>query len=49
MIKTIIKRDGSSQKFVPFKIEDVIKKAFESEVKDYDKGVFTEVLVSIKN
>ncbi len=49
MIKTIIKRDGSSQKFVPFKIEDVIKKAFESEVKDYDKGVFTELMDTIKN
>ena len=49
MIKTIIKRDGSSQKFVPFKIEDVIKKAFESEVKAYDKGVFAELMDTIKN
>ncbi len=49
MIKTIIKRDGSSQKFVPFKIEDAIKKAFESEVKTYDKSVFTELMESIKN
>ena len=49
MIKTIIKRDGSSQKFVPFKIEDAIKKAFESEVKTYDKSVFSELMESIKN
>lgn len=49
MIKTIIKRDGSSQKFVPFKIEDAVKKAFESEVKAYDKDVFAELMDTIKN
>ncbi len=48
MVKTIIKRDGSSQKFVPFKIEDAIKKAFESEVKNYDKSVFSELIKTIK-
>jgi len=48
MVKTIIKRDGISQKFVPFKIEDVIKKAFASEVKVYDKGVFSELMEMIK-
>ena len=49
MIKIIIKRDGSSQKFVPFKIEDAIKKAFESEVKAYDKRVFAELMDTVKN
>jgi len=49
MIKIIIKRDGNSQKFIPFKIEDAIKKAFESEVKAYDKGVFTELMDSIRD
>ncbi|HHO65868.1 MAG TPA: ribonucleoside triphosphate reductase [Epsilonproteobacteria bacterium] len=49
MLKTIVKRDGSSQKFVPFKIEDAIKKAFESEVKIYDKRVFAALMESIKN
>ncbi len=44
MIKAIIKRDGKSQKFVPFKIEDAIKKAFNSEVKPYDKSVFRAVM-----
>ncbi len=44
MIKAIIKRDGNSQKFVPFKIEDAIKKAFNSEVKPYDKSVFRAVM-----
>jgi len=48
MVKTIIKRDGNSQKFVPFKIEDAIKKAFASEVKVYDKGVFSELMEMIK-
>ena len=48
MVKTIIKRDGSSQKFVPFKIEDAIRKAFESEVKVYDKSVFSELMEVIK-
>ncbi|MFT7880907.1 MAG: ribonucleoside triphosphate reductase [Sulfurimonas sp.] len=48
MIKTIVKRDGCTQKFVPFKIEDAIKKAFKSEVKPYDKTVFSEVMDSIK-
>jgi len=44
MLKIIIKRDGNSQKFVPFKIEDAIKKAFDSEVKPYDKEVFKAVM-----
>lgn len=40
MIATIIKRDGSTAKFEPFKIEDAIKKAFESVCKTYDEDVF---------
>jgi ribonucleoside-triphosphate reductase len=48
MVNVIVKRDGSTQKFVPFKIEDVIKKAFQSEVKEYDKNVFTDVIDSIR-
>ncbi|MBD3807080.1 MAG: ribonucleoside triphosphate reductase [Epsilonproteobacteria bacterium] len=49
MVKRIIKRDGSSQKFVPFKIEDAIKKAFDSVVESYDKKVFLELMLSIKD
>ncbi len=49
MISIIIKRDGSSQRFVPFKIEDAIKKAFHSEVKAYDKSVFYDVMQSIES
>ncbi len=48
MISIIIKRDGSSQRFVPFKIEDAIKKAFHSEVKTYDKSVFYDVMKYIE-
>jgi len=48
MIKIIIKRDGNSQKFIPFKIEDAIRKAFVSEAKLYDKKVFLEVLNIIR-
>ncbi len=49
MVKQIIKRDGSTQKFIPFKIEDAIKKAFESVVKSYDKNLFLELLDRIKD
>jgi ribonucleoside-triphosphate reductase len=49
MVKQIIKRDGSSQKFIPFKIEDAIKKAFASVVQPYDKTLFAELLENIKN
>ena len=46
-MKRIIKRDGSSQEFLPYKIEDAIKKAFKSESWPYDKRVFDSVLQSI--
>ena len=46
-MKKIIKRDGSAQEFVPYKIEDAIKKAFKSESWPYDKRVFESVLQSI--
>lgn len=46
-MKKIIKRDGSSQEFLPYKIEDAIKKAFKSESWPYDKRVFDSVLQSI--
>lgn len=46
-MKKIIKRDGSAQEFLPYKIEDAIKKAFKSESWPYDKRVFESVLQSI--
>ncbi|MDD2400287.1 MAG: ribonucleoside triphosphate reductase [Sulfurovum sp.] len=49
MVNIIVKRDGSTQKFVPFKIEDAIKKAFQSEAQEYDKNVFSDVMDSIRD
>jgi len=49
MVQRIIKRDGSVQRFVPFKIEDAIKKAFASEVEAYDKRVFADVIAQISD
>ena len=40
MIDKILKQDGSYEEFVSFKIEDAIKKAFESEHTDYDNLIF---------
>ena len=48
MIENILKRDGSKQKFEAFKIEDAIKKAFESVNIEYNKAVFFNVLFEIK-
>ena len=44
MSLTILKRDGSREKFQAFKIEDAIKKAFESVNADYKPDVFTLVI-----
>lgn len=48
MIEEILKRDGSKQKFEPYKIEDVIKNAFESENVVYSPAVFLNVIELIK-
>ncbi len=48
MIENILKRDGSYKKFFPFKIEDAIRKAFESENITYDNSIFTYVLDGLK-
>ena len=44
----ILKRDGSKEQFKEFKIEDAIKKAFESVKLDYDEKIFIGVLNEIK-
>ncbi|MGE4418586.1 MAG: ribonucleoside triphosphate reductase [Sulfurimonas sp.] len=49
MVENILKRDGTYKEFLPFKIEDAIKKAFESQNVIYDSAVFFNVLDSIKN
>ncbi|MDX9814167.1 MAG: ribonucleoside triphosphate reductase [Sulfurimonadaceae bacterium] len=48
MLKTILKRDGTEEEFLSFKIEDAIKKAFKSQNVTYDNIVFFNVLDEIK-
>ncbi|MGG7048544.1 MULTISPECIES: ribonucleoside triphosphate reductase [unclassified Campylobacter] len=43
-MKQILKRDGTAQEYLPYKIADAIKKAFESESKKYDEKVFLDVM-----
>lgn len=45
--KEILKRDGASEEFHAYKIEDAIEKAFRSENKPYDKNVFYSVIDEI--
>ncbi len=47
MITKILKRDGTTEEFFAYKIEDAIKKAFKSEGVMYDEAVFQEVLKHI--
>jgi len=48
MIKSILKRDGTYKDFVPYKIEDAIKKSFKSEHVTYDNAVFFNVIEKLK-
>ena len=43
-MKQILKRDGSTQPYLPYKIADAIKKAFASENKEYNEKVLLEVM-----
>jgi len=45
--QTIVKRDGSKEKFEIYKIEDAIKAAFDSVLVAYDKRVFESVLIRL--
>ena len=49
MLTEVLKRDGTTQEFLPYKIEDAIKKAFKSENTTYDRAVFLNVLEKIKH
>lgn len=49
MLTEILKRDGTTQNFEPYKIEDAIKKAFKSESTTYDENVFKNVLSKLEN
>lgn len=48
MIKRVVKRDGTSQEFLSYKIEDAIQSAFKSESYPYDKMIFLNVVNQIK-
>lgn len=45
----ILKRDGTMQEYLSYKIEDAIKKAFKSEDTIYDSSLFFNVLKKLKN
>ncbi len=49
MIKNILKRDGTYKKFIAYKIEDAIKKAFKSEQVDYDPIIFLNIIQKLLN
>jgi ribonucleoside-triphosphate reductase (formate) len=44
MLTKVLKRDGNTQEFKAFKIEDAIKKAFKSERVTYDESVFKNLM-----
>ena len=49
MVEYILKRDGSYKQFHSYKIEDAIKKAFDSENLSYDDTVFMNVLEKLNH
>jgi ribonucleoside-triphosphate reductase len=49
MLTTILKRDGTTQEFFPYKIEDAIRKAFKSENITYDHSVFQNLMTRLQN
>lgn len=48
MLTKVLKRDGTTEEFQPYKIEDAIKKAFKSEGVMYDESIYTEILKRIE-
>ncbi|QCD51784.1 ribonucleoside triphosphate reductase [Campylobacter sp. RM16192] len=46
-MKQILKRDGTRQEYLPYKIQDAIKKAFASESKEYDDRIFADVMQDV--
>jgi ribonucleoside-triphosphate reductase len=48
MLTTILKRNGTTQEFLPYKIEDAIRKAFKSEKTTYDHNVFLNLMERLK-
>ncbi len=48
MLAQVLKRDGTTQEFKAFKIQDAIKKAFKSEGITYDASVFNSIVSKIE-
>ena len=44
MLEKVLKRDGTTEDFQAFKIQDAIKKAFKSEGVTYDESVFNSIV-----
>ncbi|WP_297336200.1 ribonucleoside triphosphate reductase [Algoriphagus sp.] len=44
MDQYVIKRNGEYAPFIPFKIEDALRKGFQSVLKEYDSGLFQAVI-----
>ncbi len=49
MLTEVLKRDGNTQKFQTYKIEDAIKKAFKSQNTIYDRNVFLNILDKLES
>ena len=49
MFTKILKRDGNTQEFQAYKIEDAIKKSFKSENITYDSSVYENVIKKLQN
>ena len=49
MLEVVLKRDGTTEEFVSYKIEDAIKKAFKSENTTYDAHIFTNIIKKLKS
>ncbi len=49
MLTEVLKRDGNTQKFQTYKIEDAIKKAFKSQNTTYDRNVFLNILDKLES
>ncbi len=48
MLEQVLKRDGKTQKFKTFKIQDAIKKAFKSEGVLYDESVYNRIISTLE-
>jgi len=48
MLEKVLKRDGTTQEFKAFKIQDAIKRAFKSESTTYDQNVYNNLIAKIQ-